>query len=90
MEITPDMIGGSGVTLGALFLITFIRVAIKIGRVLDRLDTGIRKHGEHLDRVSQHYTREELHQDRLEKKLDGFAGIPRQVFPDPSTPVEAR
>lgn len=87
---SPEAMGGAGVTMGGVLLVTFIRLAVKVSKFFDHLSDWLKSHKRYMESTAKHYEREESHQGRVEQVLfsidANIRGAPRPTTGE-HTPV---
>jgi hypothetical protein len=77
--ITPESLGGAGVSLGAIALYAFIRAAGKISLLVDKLTGGSAKIGDALQALGAHLGEEKRHHKAMEESSQEQVAILRRL-----------
>ena len=89
--LTPEALGGAGVTIGGIGLIAFVRFVFQLGGLSKAISKFLDNVTSTLDRQREHFEKEERHHERVEATLTSIdvalrAGNPRPVSGE-HTPV---
>lgn len=87
--ISPDALGGAGLTLGGVLVVAFVRMVYQLGHLLRGFDDFLDELKKTMAAEQKHYKDEEKHQEQVEDLLKRIEVHlrPRTVSGD-HTPVQ--
>jgi hypothetical protein len=78
--LSPEALGGAGVTVGGIGLVVFTRFVFQLGTIVQKLEKFLENINKTLERQIKHYEHEEKHQAVIEASNKEQVDLLRRVL----------